>query len=376
MRILILDTYYPSFLSSCYLQHPGLAELPYAEQWRMLQDQCFGTADFYSTNLKLLGHEATEIVANSEPLQRQWATEHNASIESEPRWTTSRRKGFMPWLRRASKNDWFHGVLFAQIKHHRPDVLYVQDMNEVSSEFLREAKQYAKIIVGQIACPIKPGMDFKEYDLILSSFPHFVERFKREGLTSEYFRLGFEPAVLDRLRDGNRYGVVFVGSLSASHTARIDFLERVASLVDVDTWGPGGETLKPNSPLRARHHGEAWALDMYQVLHQADIVLNHHIDLAEACANNMRLYEATGVGSMLVTDSKTNLHHIFDPGREVVAYSTADEGAELIGYYLDHAEERKTIANAGQRRTLREHSYFQRMQQLSGILENSLGASG
>ena len=51
MKLLIVDTYYPAFLHSFYAQHPDLACLPYAEQWRVLMDQRFGTA-LFSRQLK------------------------------------------------------------------------------------------------------------------------------------------------------------------------------------------------------------------------------------------------------------------------------------------------------------------------------------
>ena len=374
MRILILDTYYPDFLDQCYMRNPELAELPYEQQLRWLLDQRFGTSDFYSTNLIKLGHEAAELIINCEPLQRQWAIEHGLNIGNAPTFGLTRRKRF-PWLRRSSPMDWLHKVLAAQITEHRPDVLYVQDMNWLSDRFLREIKSVAGLIVGQIACPVTPGVNFRTFDLILSSFPHFVDRFRREGLDSQYLPLGFEPRVLSHLSDGPRHSVVFVGNLSSSHQRRIDFLERLASAVQLDVWGPGAETLHADSPLRIRHHGEAWALEMYQVFYRADIVINHHIDLAESFANNMRLYEATGVGSLLLTDWKQNLDELFVPDREVVAYQSVDDAIERIRYYLEHDQQRKEIAAAGQQRTLREHSYSQRMQELTEILQPRLSAT-
>ena len=91
MKFLILDTYYPAFLRSFYGQRPDVADRPYDQQWRVLMDQCFGTADFYSYDLRQLGHEATEVVANCEPLQRQWAREHGIHQEGSvrtKRWAT------------------------------------------------------------------------------------------------------------------------------------------------------------------------------------------------------------------------------------------------------------------------------------------------
>jgi hypothetical protein len=372
MRVLIVDTYYSDFLSTLYAQSPDLALQPYSEQWRSLMDQCFGTADFYSTNLNALGHEATEVVLNCEPLQRQWAKQNRLSLDRG--WTIVRRRGVVPWPRRTPPPDWHYAVLMAQVKQFSPDVLYVQDMNDMSPAFLREVRPLVKLIVGQIACPIMEAADFKDYDLILSSFPHYVDQFRRNGLTSEYFKLSFEPRVLEGLTKEPAYDAVFVGSLSTNHAERIQFLEQVASLTPLEVWGPGVEALTRESPLRQRHHGDAWAREMYRVLSQAKLALNYHLDSADVYANNMRLFEATGVGTLLITDWKVNLSEMFEPGKEVVTYRTPEECAELIEYYLDHPDERAAIAQAGQRRTLQEHTFYHRMQELSAILERHLSS--
>src|SRR5262245_9401540 len=85
MRFLIVDTYYQAFLDAVYAEHSGLAHQPYGVQWRALMEQRFGTADFYSTNLQCLGHEATEVVANCRPLQLQWAREQALSLHHKLR---------------------------------------------------------------------------------------------------------------------------------------------------------------------------------------------------------------------------------------------------------------------------------------------------
>ena len=107
---------------------------------------------------------------------------------------------------------------------------------------------------------------------------------------------------------------------------------------------------------------------MFRVLHQSRITLNHHIDVAEDYAGNLRLFEATGMGSLLVTDWKKNLHEMFEPDKEVVAYRTQEECVEKVEYYLAHDDEREAIARAGQQRTLRDHTFRRRMQELEGIV--------
>ena len=59
---------------------------------------------------------------------------------------------------------------------------------------------------------------------------------------------------------------------------------------------------------------------MYRVLAQSRIAVNRHGDFAGGYAANMRMFEATGVGALLMTESAANLPDFFEPGREVVAY--------------------------------------------------------
>jgi hypothetical protein len=378
MRLLILDTYYSPFLQAFYAENPALGQKTYEEQWHALMRECFGTSDFYSTNLRQLGHEAVEIVTNSELSQRKWAEENGVAINDRVGWSLARAGRVIPWPRRATVSDWFYQVLGEQIQQYRPDVLYVQDMNSLRRGFLTQMKSFVKIVVGQIACPISESIDFREYDLIVSSLPHFVSRFQRDGIASEYLKLAFGSKVLARLgnQPASSYDAVFVGSLSAGHNKRIRFLETVVRSGALDVWGQNVNSLSENSPLRPRYHGEAWALEMYRVLRDAKIALNNHIDLAQGYANNMRLFEATGVGTLLLTDAKDNLTDMFEPGREVITYQSADDCVELINYYLEHDSERETIAVAGQQRTLAQHTYHRRMEELLPMLEKRLANAG
>jgi spore maturation protein CgeB len=118
--------------------------------------------------------------------------------------------------------------------------------------------------------------------------------------------------------------------------------------------------------------GNAWGIEMYEIMKASRMTLNCHIDVAESYANNQRLFEATGVGTLLVTDMKQNLHEMFEPGKEVVTYRTPEECVEVIKHYLEHVDEGEAIARAGHERTLREHTYYRRMQELIVILRKYL----
>jgi spore maturation protein CgeB len=359
LKILVADTAYREFLRSHYRSTPGLEREPYGVQWRALMDTFFGTSDAYSHFLGPLGHEAQEVVLNCEPLQRAWANEHGVRIS--------------PRLERLRRRDWRHGVLLAQARALKPDVVYVQDLGVLPPAVLRGLRRRARLLVGQIASELPPAETLRQFDLVLTSFPHYVDRLRALGIETEYFRIGFDPRVLGRLDRPERRGVVFVGSLRRERHGRgNELIARAAERVPVEFYGYGAEDWPEGSTVRKGYRGEAWGLDMYRVFAGAKIVLNRHLTAAEDFANNMRLFEATGVGALLLTDAKRNLGELFEVGREVVAYDGEDDLVAAVSHYLEHEDERAAIAEAGQQRTLREHSYEARMQELAELLSRRL----
>ena len=226
--------------------------------------------------------------------------------------------------------------------------------------------------MGQIASPLPAGDDLAAYDLMISAIPAFVRRFRAQGLCAELSRCAFEPDILQRLGPVPATRVSFVGALSPHHSRRIKWLEAVCSREAVSVWGPGADRLAANSAILHDYRGTVWGLEMYRVIAGSEVTLNHHIDVAASEANNMRLFEATGVATCLVTDARDNLSDMFEAGSEVITYSSAAECTEKIRYLLEHPAERAAIAQAGQRRTLRDHTYAQRMAELADILERRL----
>jgi hypothetical protein len=371
MRFLIVDTDYPTFLNWLYAQDAGLENEPYEKQMQARVESFFACGGAYSSNLRKLGHEAHEIFFNNEYMQTAWAREHGLKIDTAPRWHFRLRRGFVPWLSRSKDKRWLYDILTAQIKHYRPDVLLNKEMH-LSSAYFRQMKPCLRLLIGSHGSPLPAERDFGVYDLMLSVIDNFVDYFRLQGLHSELLRLGFEPAVLERLDGIERsIPVSFVGQLTPSHAFRQQWLEYVSQRVPLQVWGPS-DGFAEGSPVVDCHRGAAWGLEMYKILRKSLLTLNHHIDIADTCAGNLRLFEATGVGTLLVTDWKKNLHEMFEPGKEVVCYRTRDECAEMVQYYMEHKEEREAIARAGQQRTLRDHTYYQRMQSLIEIVSRYL----
>jgi hypothetical protein len=273
-------------------------------------------------------------------------------------------------------------LAMAQIEAHEADVVYMQDISFFSRPRLDLLRSQGRLVVGQIATEWQNEVQIQGFDLLLTSFPHYVDRFRALGVNSEYLQIAFYGRVLDRLREEGidpeaaserPHPIAFAGGLSAGqHQWRMELLERVAEELPLRFWGYGAEALPGGSALRRAHQGEAWGLDMYRVLADSGMVINSHGSVSEGYANNMRLFESTGCGALLFTESAPNLADFFADGREVVSYDGADDLVGKLAHYLEHDDERKEIAAAGQRRTLRDHGYDRLMPRLTEIIERRL----
>ncbi len=367
MRFLLVSTDYPAFLSWLYSSSPGLSDASHKKQLQARAESLFSLADFYSSNLRKLGHEAWDIDVNNEFIQKAWARDHGVRIDDDGRWEFRLRRGIVPWFSRV-KDPWFYDILAAQIKYYRPDVL-LNHAIALSSDFFREMKPYVRFLIGSHASPLSEMPDLRMYDLMLSVVDNFVDNFRQLGLRSERLRFAFEPTLLSRFGEPERsVPVSFVGNLSSYHAERIQWLEHLCQRIPIQVWTGYTNGLPEASPVRDCILGTAWGTEMYDVLFKSRITLNSHVDVAQGYAGNIRLFEATGSGALLITDWKKNLQEMFEAGTEILAYRSADECRDLVEYYLSHDAERQAIAGAGQRRTLREHTYYQRMQELVDII--------
>ena len=102
------------------------------------------------------------------------------------------------------------------------------------------------------------------------------------------------------------------------------------------------------------------------------MTLNCHIDSIEPYVGNMRMFEATGCGALLFTDTGANMWQFFMEDQEVIVYRSPEECARKIERYIHFPFECIEIAKAGQRKTLNRHTYQRRMNFVSRVLEDML----
>lgn len=367
MRILLLWDYYPGYLPFFYGTHPDAFKLSYQEHLQAFQDDFFYWPPYLIPYFRSLGHEAEIVIGNSKPLQLVWAREN----------------GFV-----YDEQNWHFSIAQEQIRRCRPDVLIFGGADHYLGSFVKEAKRYCRRVVAWKAVAFSSQLDWSGVDCALSSHRHFVEQFQQLGIASEQVLPCFESRILDYLpATAPDIAVGFVGSLSTvQFSQRMELLDYVRRRLPIEiyaekvTWRRRpwplplftGQARFVPFLLKVRLHPAVYGLEMFRVLRRSRIVLNTHVDSAGGLAGNIRMFETTGAGSLLVTEAASNLADLFAPDQEVVTYRSYAEAVEKMHYYLAHETERTTIARAGQQRTLRDHNSLTRARQVVEILEKQL----
>jgi hypothetical protein len=384
MRFLVIDAEYPEFIEWLYSQNPSLKGCSYEKQMHFRNDRLYGMADYYSSNLKKLGHEAQDVWINNEFMQRSWAKENDFDAPRSWRWHFRLRRRIVPWITRVPDESWMFKTLAAQIERYKPDVLVNMMMGYIPARFLREIEKHTRLIVGWGSPPVRSyRIDPAEYrglkHVVVTPSKTMLEYWRGMGLDAELLRHAFEPRVLSKVSMPARKSIPisFVGLLRGeNYRTRRKWLEFLcAEFRDhIHVWASSLEDVGPDSPIRQCYQGEAWGKDLYEVLSRSTMIWNSHHELAGHSADNLRLFEATGLGALLITDWKDDLRTMFEIGKEVVAYRTINECAQLIRRFLDCPAEGEEIARAGQRRTLQDHTYWVRAQQLAEIARRHLSS--
>lgn len=395
MRILKVSHHYPA-----YLQQLSDKLLPFTGNYQAMLDAImadgFSWADFYTDAFQDLGHEAIELIHNFTPLQELYAKEHGLT-----------ETGL--------------ALLTKQVQTIKPDILFLDTLN-VPREWVREIRKVPsiqKIAIFNCSPASSSAVElFKECDLVITCNQFIHRQYLAMGLKSFHVFHGFGEKVLKKLRGQEaKPQILFSGSLFPGadfHDERTKVLEGFiqqnlplvvyAYLNSTPDWKlfmkqqaylaakvsakiPGNPLAKwsqfrnlqdhKSAPakliisksLRSKLHAPLFGIEMYQAMKDSLITFNIHGGIAGPFAANMRLFEATGVGSCLLTDKKDDLKDLFDLDKEVVTYTSKEDCIEKATWLLNNPLKAKEIAIAGQARTLKDHSYKQRAKQLIKIFE-------
>lgn len=353
LRILILDAYNNKIIKSFVNKNKSKMST-YKEGNKIFADSYYFMAGYYSKYFNKLGHKAHELVVNCVHLQDLWIKEHDLDFE-------------------VYSDGWFYKLLEIQIKEYKADIIYCRHITYFDHNFLAKIKNYTTLLVGQCGSILPENIDLSIFDFIITPLFSHLEKFQKLGTKGELVSFAFDKDILTKINKwDDKIDVSFVGCLGKDEHGvsyfdeSTNLFENAAKKLDINFWGPTFlyNNFKKESCLLKNYQGEAWGIDMYNILANSKITLNRHAELAGPYAANIRLFEATGTGALLLTDEKKNLNSYFESDKEVITYNSLEDLIDKAKYFLKHDKERIEIAKTGQQKTLNTHTYDIRIKEI------------
>ena len=364
MRFVQLATFYDGYLAQFYAERPELASKSHNEQIEALLQDGFGGAHLFAAHLGKLGYDTHLFITNCVQSQVAWAREN----------------GFYD----VDERNWVFQIARAQLNALQPDIVYMTDPLTFESNFIRSLARRPEFVCGWRSAAFPEGVDFKEYDLILSTDVVSKEKALKAGARSvEHFIPAIPEFLVEKLKNEPvLYDFVFVGQWSAEHSRRNEHLHHVARHALMP-----GSNIKPAyflscdprelpPEVAAFNGGSRWGYSMLRTIRHGKIGFHLSIDLGNKQAGGMRMFETTAAGALFMVEDDPTVKNYFEPGVEVATFTSKEDLIERIHYYLDHPQEREEVAARGHARCMRDHSMSTRCRDLDQMLRYYMRVRG
>lgn len=210
------------------------------------------------------------------------------------------------------------------------------------------------------------------YDVVFTASEKFLSRYRNVGVKRvEYLPFACEPTVhrpvalsARETRDLSS-DICFVGTYSRKRAKLIAVLEK--SGLKIKVWGEYWRYFKEGENF----HSPVSGLALTKVFNAAKIVLNIHTESDLAFKANMRVFEASGCRSFLLSDRPWSLERSFVPGEELACYMNEVDLVRLARHYLSFPGERAAIAARAQQRAYSDHTYDLRAKSILAAVSKS-----
>ena len=375
IRFLQIHSFYQTYLDVFYKSNPHLCTASFDEQIKAILADGFSEIHIFPPYMGALNYDPMFIVANNPYAQFAWANENGVRPSHK------------------DKNSLIT-LLNKQISQFKPDVLYIGDPTVFDSRFISLLDWKPKIVLGWRAANIPQQTDWSGFDVILSSLSNLRDAAIKLGAqATEHFFPGYpEWRNKDLHSVTPQFDVVFSGTWSINqHPQRNKYIKAIAEVassgrneISCAFYLNGQKNMIP-AQVEKYNRGPRFGRSMYKALRSGKIVIdargileitNHSqqrlVDLAGNETANMRIFEATGCGSFLLTEHHENLKEYFEPEVEIETFRNTEELIEKIKYYLEHPEKREAIARKGQERCLNEYSMEVRAVEFDRIIKKYL----
>lgn len=358
-----------------------------------LRAEQYTYGDGFLHEMTKLGNCAHEIYYDVKSLQEKWAQENNIDVDFSLHWQ----------LR----------VVLEQLKKLNPDVILLQGFHRITPKDILGAKADLPNLKHIFVHNGYPGVveGFTNETIVLCGLPLIQKMFQAEGLKTHLFYHAFDARLAPQNNSAHKiHDFSFLGSSGyghgKGHKVRYWELLKLAHNTPIKLWlddqdghfdgnlannpfvdkplrdhfyngGDENWDIYPNplAPLRyfvskSQYNAPVYGLEYYQCLADSLVTFHRHGDTPEVGA--MRMFQATGMGACLLTDTGSNMSDLFESDKEVITYSRLQECIDKANYLIENPAVALEIARNGRRRTLADHSMQKRYAELHQIISDHL----
>lgn len=246
------------------------------------------------------------------------------------------------------------------------DKVSMRDMARIRERGITSASYHLDLYIGIQRERGLKGDAFWATDYVFTpdGDPHSAEVFKKRGINHFYSPPGvYGPECYEGTpQDRFRCDVLFVGGGEGYHTADWPYRVKLVHWLR-DTYGDRYKKFgNPEETIRNEDLNDLYASAKVVVGDTLCKGFRHQRYFSD------RITETTGRGGFLIHPYIAGIEELFDVD-EMVTYKYDDfDGLKaLIDYYVDHEEEREMLRKAAMARTVRDHTYTQRMARMLDV---------
>ena len=382
-------------------------------------DQSYMYCNSFSEKMVEIGNDALDIIYNFEELQNLWSLENSQNKEINLEENLS-EKLFL--------------IFLDQIKFYKPEILYFKHCAPFSSnrlKYIKENNSFIKKIIFHNGFTLT-NEEIKNVDIIFAALPFLKSYYLKKGVKSKLIYHYFDENILNKInrKIKKKDKAIFVGKTGSqkdkNHFSRFNFIKNLIHensfyffSLEKDRDNRSKKNLKqvlrnilikntkiiPNKVINNlinrfennklirllkdskkptpekyflhelypdKIYNAVYGIEMFQLLSDNNFVLNIHSDESVNHCGNIRMFEATGVGSCLLTDHKQNLQDLFIPDEEVISYTSKSELISKLNYLQNNLNTVQEISKKGQERTLKNHTTKSRVEEIDIIIKDAL----
>ena len=387
MKIAFVSSFYVKHMEQIYDKFKDLHKKSFNEQNKIIRDQTICSMGEWPKYFQKIDVESLMLCLNNPYLQNKWCIEND----------------FIP-----KSGDVEFEIVLEQLRRFEPTHIFIFGINYYSREnrLLRITDKCPSIRkkICWYGAPEGDISKLKAYDLVLTPSRELKDSLTKVGINSHVLNHAFEPRALDLVKSSNKNkNLCFIGSLTLGndwHQERIEYLESISQHIKIDIYTNLTKPKfyqklkryyiyyrykmsnflnkydiliekiryyanKENLPIYDKMYDSCilkmlkpavYGLDMLNILSSYKITFNKHIPMAGNWACNMRLTEAAGIGTCILSDYKLNNYEYFGSHEKYCSYKSKSEFIKKYQYLIENEHLINTISNEIKKNTLIKHN--------------------